>query len=245
MDLAIENPNLRTIYLHGALGRKFGWKHRLAVTTPREAVSALGVLRKGFTQFFWRESAHYTFLRGKTRRNGVELNEIELGMLLGKEDFHIVPVTAGGKGGAGKGIGKVVLGVAMVAGAFFTAGASLSAAPAIGIGAGEAVATTVAVGATAGWGASVGGLGLITAGQLGVMGAMMALGGISQLITPTPKIQNPAQAYGQMEAPAARPSFIYGGPANTMEQGGPVPIIYGRMRVGSTLMSASITSDDT
>ena len=33
------------------------------------------------------------------------------------------------------------------------------------------------------------------------------------------------------------------GPTNTAEQGGPIPIVYGRMRVGSALVSSSVSTD--
>ena len=37
-----------------------------------------------------------------------------------------------------------------------------------------------------------------------------------------------------------RPSFMFNGAVNVMEQGGPVPIVYGKFRVGSTVVSGGI-----
>jgi predicted phage tail protein len=237
---------LRTVHLHGELGRLFGKKHRLAVATPSEAVSALSANRKGFRQYFWRKEAAYTFVRGKSVKRGTMMLLQELPMLLGKEDFHIVPATRGAGGGGGKGVGMIVLGAVAVAGAFFTGGASLGlfgAELATSVGGVAAADATMGLFSTGlGLGADVAGLGLMSAGSLGMLGATMAVGGISQLITPTP--QASAGTYAAMEAPNARVSFLYNGPANTMEQGGPVPMIYGRMRVGSTLLSASLQNDE-
>jgi predicted phage tail protein len=83
--------------------------------------------------------------------------------------------------------------------------------------------------------------GVVTAAKVGTFGAMMALSGIAQLISPTPQMGN----YGQLESPAQRTSFLYNGPTNTTQQGGPIPILYGLMRVGSTLVSATVTTEDT
>lgn len=246
---------LRTIYLHGALGRKFGWRHKLAVETPFEAITALSALRKGFREYFWKEEASYTFVRGSTLRAGHQLDEAEVCMTLGREDFHIIPAACGsGGGGGGKGAAKIIIGVVAIAAAVFTMGASLAAYGAAGAAgaAASSLGGAAAAGAAASGAAAAGFsavaftlpvIGSITAGNLAAFGAMMALGGISQLITPTARA-NPTSAYTAMENPAARASFLYNGPANTMEQGGPVPVIYGRMRVGSTLLSASIQNED-
>ncbi|WP_416348642.1 hypothetical protein, partial [Listeria welshimeri] len=43
-------PKLRKIRLYGALGKRFGREHRLAVANAAEAVRALGVLFDGFQQ---------------------------------------------------------------------------------------------------------------------------------------------------------------------------------------------------
>lgn len=46
--------------------------------------------------------------------------------------------------------------------------------------------------------------------------------------------------YGDREDPNERRSFHFGGPTNTTEQGGVLPLVYGRMIVGSTVVSAGI-----
>lgn len=254
---------MRQVYLYGALGRRFGYRHRLAVDTLPEAIWALSAIRPGFKEYFFRGPA-YSFVRGATRRGGIDLDLTELPMTLGKHDIHIMPAAMGaGGGGSGKAVGKVILGVVMIAGAFFTAGATLAVGSGLATTAGATTATAsiasissatalTTVGATAtmasvgslGMGAAIGSgaiLGAITYGNIASVGLMMALTGVSQLISPTPQASQ--AAYTNFERPEARTSFIYGGAVNTSEQGGPIPILYGRMRIGSTLVAASVSTD--
>ena len=63
-------------------------------------------------------------------------------------------------------------------------------------------------------------------------GMSLTLAGITQLITPNTKTTSNT------------PSYFFSGPVNTSEQGAPVPLIYGKCLVGSTVISAKITVDD-
>ncbi|MEK7994569.1 MAG: hypothetical protein AAB403_12265 [Planctomycetota bacterium] len=243
---------LRNIYLYGALGRRFGYRHRYDVASLPEAVMALSANKRGFKSYFYSGPA-YSFVKGSTRRAGMPMGLDDLSMQLGKNDVHIIPVAYGHGGGSGDGkaVAKIVLGVVMIAAAFFTAGASLSGMAALE--GGMLAAEMGGVGAVSAAGA--GGLGLgaavfpglpilgsFTYGSIAATGAMMSLSGISQMIASTPQA-SPQAATASFERPDARTSFIYNGPVNTVEQGGPVPILYGRMRIGSTLISASISTD--
>lgn len=85
-------------------------------------------------------------------------------------------------------------------------------------------------------------LGWVAATQLavGMMGASMLMSGVSMMLTPTPTMPD----YSQRERPEDRPSFLYNGPVNTMEQGGPVPLIYGQMILGSTVLQAEMDIEE-
>lgn len=73
------------------------------------------------------------------------------------------------------------------------------------------------------------------------IGASMALGGISQLLAPKPKMTTQTQ----QTATAANPSFIFNGTVNVNEQGGPPPLIYGRVqRASSLVLSAGLTVEN-
>ncbi|MCC7413310.1 MAG: tail assembly protein [Gammaproteobacteria bacterium] len=67
------------------------------------------------------------------------------------------------------------------------------------------------------------------------IGISLALGGISSLLFAPPKPGGPA------ERPESRASAIFDGPVNTTAQGHPVPVGYGRLRVGSQVISAGLT----
>jgi predicted phage tail protein len=69
-------------------------------------------------------------------------------------------------------------------------------------------------------------------------GIAMAISGVVQMLTPLP--QTPKQE----DRPDNKPSYIFNGAVNTTAQGYPVPVGYGRMIVGSAVISAGITVDE-
>lgn len=72
------------------------------------------------------------------------------------------------------------------------------------------------------------------------LGVSLLLGGIAEMLTPTPTFQD----YANREPPEERPSFLFTGPVNVVEQGGPVPVVYGQMIIGSTVVSAALDTED-
>lgn len=77
------------------------------------------------------------------------------------------------------------------------------------------------------------------AGQIAVgIGVSLALGGIVQMLSPAPKATAPA------ERPENKPSYVFDGPVNTTSQGHPVPVGYGRMIIGSAVISAGIYAEE-
>lgn len=68
------------------------------------------------------------------------------------------------------------------------------------------------------------------------MGIAMMAGGLVQMLTPTPKAS-------AADSPDANASYTFNGPVNTQAQGNPVPLIYGRLIVGSAVISASIKAN--
>jgi len=68
-------------------------------------------------------------------------------------------------------------------------------------------------------------------------GASLVIGGAMQLMTSAPKVGD----YQAAEVTAQRPSFLFNGVVNTVEQGGPVPLVYGIHLTGSTVISAGMT----
>lgn len=69
-------------------------------------------------------------------------------------------------------------------------------------------------------------------------GIAMTLGGVVQLLTPLPKMP------GAPQRQEDKAGYIFNGPVNTTVQGFPVPVGYGRLIVGSAIISAGITVED-
>jgi len=67
------------------------------------------------------------------------------------------------------------------------------------------------------------------------MGVSMLLGGIVQMLSPRPKVESGKDS--------SKPSYYFNGPVNTVEQGIPVQLIYGRVLVGSHVISAALDVD--
>jgi predicted phage tail protein len=83
-----------------------------------------------------------------------------------------------------------------------------------------------------GVGAAIGGA-LMT--KIGLIGGALILGGVAQLLTPTPRIPTGPDTQND-----PRKSYSFSGIQNTSRQGVPVPIIYGETIVGSVVISAGI-----
>ncbi len=113
--------------------------------------------------------------------------------------------------GAGSGVGKIIAGIAIIALAFYTGGASLVA-------------------------------GSITAGTVGTialgLGASLILGGITQLLTPTPNFNN------STSDAATAGSTLFNGNATAIAQGGAVGVVYGRALVTPMPVCISFTNQD-
>ncbi|MCG3463132.1 tail assembly protein [Xenorhabdus bovienii] len=69
-------------------------------------------------------------------------------------------------------------------------------------------------------------------------GVGMMLGGVVQMLSPMPG------GLARREDPDNKPSYAFGGPVNTIAQGNPVPIGYGRRRIGGAIISAGIYAED-
>jgi len=127
----------------------------------------------------------------------------------GQAPISFVPVVAGA-GAAG----RILAGVALIALAFIP-------------GIGTASAAAIAAGAKAGF--------TVVGTALFGLGASLVLGGVAQLLTPTPRV---AQGADTQDDP--RKSYSFSGIQNTSRQGVPVPIVYGETLVGSVVISAGI-----
>lgn len=69
-------------------------------------------------------------------------------------------------------------------------------------------------------------------------GAAMMIGGVVQMLSP-----QPAGLASKQDA-ENRASYAFGGVTNTAAQGYPVPLLYGRRRIGGAIISAGIYVED-
>nr|WP_315985565.1 tail assembly protein [Burkholderia cepacia] len=72
--------------------------------------------------------------------------------------------------------------------------------------------------------------------QMMLLGASMALGGVAQMLSPHATAANGSSNRKQ--------SYYFNGAENVTEQGGPVGLPYGRLRIGTTVISQGITATD-
>ena len=73
------------------------------------------------------------------------------------------------------------------------------------------------------------------------MGMSMIMSGVSQLLF-KPQVQNPS-TYEPTD-PKTAMSYAFSGPLNVTAQGNPVPLGYGRLRIGSQVVGAGIFSQN-
>lgn len=101
--------------LYGFLGAEFGRVHRYDVKTPAQAVRALCATIKGFKQALI-EGEHYRVVVGG--KSSLELDQV-FNPVSDRESIRIVPIVAGSGG-----LGKILLGVALVVASVYTSGAA-------------------------------------------------------------------------------------------------------------------------
>lgn len=70
------------------------------------------------------------------------------------------------------------------------------------------------------------------------LGAAMMLGGVVQMLSPQPS------GLASKQSADNKASYAFGGITNTAAQGYPVPLLYGRRRIGGAIISAGIYVED-
>lgn len=75
-------------------------------------------------------------------------------------------------------------------------------------------------------------------GAVGAAGASMAIGGVIQMLSPV------AKGLRTSAAPENTPGYAFGSAKNTTASGNPVPLCYGKRRVGGAIISAAIYAED-
>lgn len=230
------------VKLLGELGDRFGTDWQCAGKSIRDILKLIDCQTDGFREYF--AECHEKNI-GFTIQNGEDFIEEDAEMWLPtlKDTVIISPVPAG----SGKGLGKILAAIIMITAVVMTGGAAAAMAQTgaqvgagmqaagftaasttytaqmslMGINLGSVTATATSAGASAvtGYSLSTAGYALILAGaNLGIMG-------ITEMTAPDA---------GDM---TSDPSYLFNGADNNIEQGQPVPVLYGTMKIGGTSIS--------
>ena len=200
---------LRKVKLYGELAKFVGHKEfEVQVNTVGKAVSFLIHNFPGIESYM---SPKY--YQVKVGNYAIDRNEI--GYPVGKEDIHFIPMISG----AGRGVGKLLLGAVLIGIAI--------AAPGAGFAFGSKGVGFIATGAAPN--------ALMAA--IGNIGIGLTLMGVSEMLFPLPE----PQKFNSEEDPKL--SFNFSGVQNTSRAGTPVPIVYGEIITGSVVISAAIDTN--
>ena len=229
---------MKQVILEGILGEKFGYEWNLDVNSPAEALSAIMAQRPGMRQFIAQGEGvqGYEIIIGDAH---AEVPEELLLNMPGKGKYTFVPVIGGSKSSAL----MMVMGVALIAmtggmGAGLVPGfmGTVGSAATAGSAAVAATATTAAVAAVAPVAAVAasgvaGAIGVTGMAAMSYLGTGLLLGGAAMMLAPDVPDGNSSEK---------AENYLFGGPVNTVKQGEPIPLVYGRAIVGSKTISASL-----
>ena len=205
---------MKVVKVYGKLRELLGQcRFELNVSTPAHAFKALLVNFPQLERFILdseKDGISYRMMVG--RQHIGEQNFGDLALPFGeREVFSIAPAIAG----AGGNFGRILLGAGLIGASFLFPGAGL-----FGGAAGVTFTGTAATLATVGTG-------------LSAIGAGLVLGGVAEMISPTPQPQQRKEAE-QLE------SFTFSGIVNISRQGIPVPVVLGRAYAGSVVISSGL-----
>ena len=222
---------MKVVKVYGALRKRLGQcRFEFDVSTPAQAIKALCVNFPGLEKWLIdSEKDGVGYRVAVSKEKATEENVAPLFMPFSdREVFSITPVVAG----AGRGAGAILAGVALIAVAI--------AAPGAGFAFSAGGFTTTGVAASGAVGVIAPGFALSSAlaAAAGNLGIALVLGGIAQALSPQPDtgLERGREA-------AKLESFVFNNVVNTAKQGLPVPIAYGRVFVGSAVLSSSLDVD--
>lgn len=224
---------MRAVKVYGQLATRLGQRvFKADVASPAEAVRFLCFNFPGLDQWLIdseKDGIGYRVMVGKTK-----IGEEDFGMFCNDEaTISITPVLSG----AGGGTGSILAGVGLVAAAILIGPA---AGGFLGLGAGLGGVTNA--GAAISFGLVGGGF----ASAVGAVGAALILGGTAQLLSQSANGSTMTSNASQnaLRDPRQLKSYNFSGIQNTSVQGTPLPVVYGKIYVGSIVISAGVSTTD-
>ena len=227
----------QVVRLLGDLGERYGAEHVYHnLRTPADAIKLLCISHPAFKAELI--SAHEVGVGYRVLQAGVDLNLSDLHLPIGQNDLIVTPVLVGQDD-----LGRALLGVGLIATAVFLGPAAAGGAGFLGLKAGVAAGT--------------GGIGLIgaaAASAIGTIGATMLLGSVTQMLSPQPELGlSGVSTRGDFQATRAQSvnrgfdgvqSYAYLGAQNTVGVGATIPVAYGKVLIGSHVISADVDVAD-
>ena len=209
---------MKVVKVYGALRKRLGQcRFEFDVATPAQAIKALCVNFPGLDKWLIdseQDGVGYRVAVSKDRVTEKDVSPLIM-PFSDREVFSITPVVAG----AGRGAGQIFAGAALIAVSLAVPGAGVAGTSFL---------------ASAG-GAATFGAGLAAAA--GSLGVALVLSGVAQAISPQPDLDSTLDESVQLE------SFTFSNVVNTSRQGMPCPIAYGRLFVGSAVLSSGLDVD--
>lgn len=221
------------VKLLGELGERYGTDWTSGHKSVRDILKLIDCQTEGFKEYLaecHEKGIQFTIQNGDEFMEA-DLNEMALNNL--KDTVIITPIPAG----SGKGMKKLIAGLLLIAAFFFIPGlgglmiegTALSGSALAGGVTAVGTSSTLLVGGSAGMSAAsalAAGASLSTLGSMVLMlGTNLALVGLAEMQMPDP---------GEM---TSDPSFLFNGANSNIEQGQPVPVLYGTMKIGGTPLS--------
>jgi predicted phage tail protein len=209
------------VKLMGEMGEKFGSEWECVDTNMRDILKCINVQTEGLQEYLL--DCHLKNIEFSVQSGDTLIEEFpELYLNVARDEVIITPVPAG----SGKGLGKLLTGLLLLAAMFFMpgVGAYLTTGGTVaGSGAGT-MAFANASGAILGTStqaALASGATLNIAGSAVMMlGTNLALMGLAEMSAPDP------------DKTTNDPSYLFNGAENHIEQGQPVPLLYGELTIG-------------
>ena len=197
----------RKVKLYGKLAEHIGHKEfNVKVNSVGQAVS---FLVNNFPQIEPYMNPQYY----QVKVGDYAVDQEEILHPIGQADIHIVPVIAG----AGRGMGKILLGAALIGGTIIAGGGfgALMSETGLVFGGGGKMATF--------------------AGKFAMnLGIGLTIMGVSEMLFPLPK---PKEFKSEQDPQL---SFSFSGTQNTSRAGTPVPLVYGEIVTGSVVISGAV-----
>ena len=209
------------VKLMGEMGEKFGSEWECVDTNMRDILKCINVQTEGLQEYLL--DCHLKNIEFSIQSGDTLIEEFpELYLNVARDEVIITPVPAG----SGKGLGKLLAGLMLLAAMFFmpglgtymttggTVAGSGAGTMAFASGSGAILGTSTSAALASGATLSLAGSAVM------MLGVNLALMGLTEMSAPDP------------DKTTDDPSYLFNGAENHIEQGKPVPLLYGELTIG-------------